>query len=203
MKIVFPIKYIYHNDTEKSADSQQQKKKESTACRFHFPVETDIGLLTLKSQRNPTVREIYDLRRVDYRTKGRGPRLSARGGAGRLAAPILPITPIFGWTVWRVFIDRWRNDSLVARQVLFFSSQWYRTNGGRVENPDIMSSSRGQCLCFEWMFIQLWSLIPPLKKKCFNVHIHKIHGYCFKYKQYLREGKNTWQGKLFIHTVFL
>lgn len=57
-------KYIYHNDTEKSADSQQQKK-ESTACRFHFPVETDIGLLTLKSQRKPTVREIYDLRRVD------------------------------------------------------------------------------------------------------------------------------------------
>lgn len=55
MKIVFPIKYIYHNDTEKSADSQQQKKKE----------ETDIGLLTLKSQRKPTVREIYDLRRVD------------------------------------------------------------------------------------------------------------------------------------------
>lgn len=64
MKIVFPIKYIYYNDTEKSADSQQQKK-ESTACRFHFPVETDIGLLTLKSQRKPTVREIYDLRRVD------------------------------------------------------------------------------------------------------------------------------------------
>lgn len=63
MKIVFPIKYIYYNDTEKSADSQQQK--ESTACRFHFPVETDIGLLTLKSQRKPTVREIYDLRRVD------------------------------------------------------------------------------------------------------------------------------------------
>lgn len=55
---------MYHNDTEKSADSQQQKK-ESTACRFHFPVETDIGLLTLKSQRKPTVREIYDLRRVD------------------------------------------------------------------------------------------------------------------------------------------
>lgn len=128
---------------------------------------------------------------------------SARGGAGRLAAPILPITPNFGWTVWRVFIDRWRNDSLVAGQVLFFSSQWYRTNGGREENPDIMSSSRGQCLCFEWMFIQLWSLIPPLKKKCFNVHIHKIHGYCFKYKQYLREGKNTWQGNFFIHTIFL
>lgn len=79
-----------------------------------------------------------------------------------MAAPILPITPNIGWTVWRVFIDRWRNDSLVAGQVLFFSSQWYRTNGGREENPDIMSSSRGQCLCFEWMFIQLWSLIPPL-----------------------------------------
>lgn len=147
--------YISHWHGEKSVDSQQHRK-ESTACRFHFPVGTDIGLLTLKSQRKPTVREIYDSRRVDQRTKGRGPRLSARGGPGRLVAPILPITQIFGWTVQRVFIDRWRNDSPVAGQSCFSLDNDIVQMVGVYRFPTLLSSSCGQCLCFVWMFIQLY-----------------------------------------------